>query len=86
MEYEWDEEKNRSNMARHRVDFNAMNAFEWDSAVIDIDDRHDEPRWMARGFIGVVLHTVVFAERGDNIRIISLRKASPGEIRDYARA
>ena len=42
-----------------------------------------EPRWTARGFIGDVLYSVVFTERGDNIRIISLRRATGREARDY---
>ena len=44
---------------------------------------HAEPRWIAIGFIGAVLHLVVFTERGDNIRIISLRKATRREARTY---
>ncbi len=35
MEYEWDEAKRRSNWDKHRVDFSAMEGFEWDSAVIN---------------------------------------------------
>lgn len=82
--YEWDEAKRLSNLAKHRADFDAMYTFDWDTAVIDFDDWHDEPRWKARGFIGVVLHTVVYTWRGESIRIISLRKSGPKEIREYA--
>ena len=60
-----------------------MDAFEWDTAAIDLDEDHAEPRWIAIGFIGAVLHFVVFTERGDNIRIISLRKATRREARTY---
>lgn len=84
LEYEWDENKRRVNIARHRVDFAAMERFEWDTAVIDFDNNHPEPRWIAMGFIGDVLHLVVYTERGDRIRIVSLRKATPKEMRDYA--
>ena len=84
MQYEWDEAKSRSNLDKHRVDFEAIYRFEWRTATYDFDDHHDEPRYIARGFIGVVLHTVVYTERGDNRRIISLRKSSPEEIREYA--
>ncbi len=83
MEYEWDESKRRSNLAKHRVDFTAITHFEWDTAVIESDERHDEPRWVAKGFIGTVLHTVVFTEREDTLRIISLRKATRKEARGY---
>ena len=51
--------------------------------------RHDHPaeaRWNAIGFIGLVLHFVVYTERGERIRIISLRKADRKEMRKYAEA
>ena len=81
--YEWDEAKRASNRAKHQVDFTAIDRFEWDGAIIEFDDRYAEPRWTARGFIGDVLYSVVFAERGHNIRIISLRRATGQEARDY---
>ena len=84
MPYEWDDAKRLSNLSRHRVDFEAILRFEWESAVYEYDDRHDEPRIKATGFIGVTLHTVIYTERNGNIRIISLRKASPTEIIEYA--
>ena len=85
LEYEWDENKRRVNIAKHHgVDFMAMVRFEWDTAVIDFDNNHPEPRWIAKGFIGDVLHLVVYTERGNRIRIVSLRKATPKEMRDYA--
>ena len=78
----WAEAKRASNRAKHQVDFTAIERFEWDAAIIEFDDRHAEPRWTARGFIGDVLYSVVFTERGDNIRI-SLRRATGREARDY---
>ena len=86
MRYEWDPEKDRLNSANHGVDFNAIHDFEWETAVIEFDDRHGEPRWIARGFIGVVLHTVVFTLREDYTRIISLRRANRRERREYEQA
>ena len=54
MDYEWDDLKRLSNLGKHGVDFDAMHRFQWETAIIDPDDRHDEPRWVARGFIGAV--------------------------------
>ena len=31
--YEWDETKRRSNRSKHRLDFTAIEAFDWDTAV-----------------------------------------------------
>ncbi|MCY3667024.1 MAG: BrnT family toxin [Gemmatimonadetes bacterium] len=81
--YEWDEGKRQVNLAKHGVDFADMDAFEWDTAALDVEEDPAEPRWIAIGFIGVVLYFVVFTERGDNIRIISLRKATRREARNY---
>ena len=36
--YEWDEVKRKANIAKHGVDFAAMDAFEWNTAVIELDD------------------------------------------------
>lgn len=38
---------------------------------------------MAIGFIGAVLHVLVFTERDGLIRPISLRKAEKPEVRNY---
>ena len=84
--YEWDPPKRRTNQAKHRVDFTAMEAFEWETAVIEPDDYPAEARWNAIGFSGLVLHFVVYTERGERIRIISLRKAARKEMRKYAEA
>ena len=77
--YEWDEAKRKSNIARHGMDFTVMEAFVWDTAIVNPDDRNSEPRWVAYGFIGVRLYVVVFTERGDNIRIISQGQSARGE-------
>ena len=80
---EWDEAKRRSNQAKHRLDFTAIEAFDWDTASTKPDNRYGEPRFVATGYIGSRLHIVVYTERGDRMRIISLRKANKREERDY---
>ena len=85
MEYEWDEEKSEANIAADRLGFKAIEDFEWETAMVESSDRHGETRWAATGYIGDRLHRVVYTRRGDKRRIISLRKASPKEMRDYAR-
>ena len=84
MEYEWDEEKSEANIAADRLGFEAIEDFEWETAMVESSDRHGETRWAATGYIGDRLHRVVYTRRGDKRRIISLRKASPKEMRDYA--
>ena len=78
---EWDAVKRRINLEKHGVDFAAAAQFAWDSAMVAADDRFDygEDRFVAIGWIAGVAHTMVFARRGANIRIISLRRSSRTE-------
>jgi len=87
MNYEWDEAKRRENLRRHGIDFaDAIGALE-DPANLTLDDpdAEDEARFLTLGMdwaLRVLL--VVWTERtADCVRIISARKASPGEARRY---
>ncbi len=84
MKYEWDENKRVANLAKHGVDFIDAENFDWSSAIETIDDRFNyiEDRWIALGFIDNRLHVLIYAIRGENIRLISLRKANKRE-KDY---
>jgi hypothetical protein len=84
MKYEWDENKRVANLAKHGVDFIDAEDFDWSSAIETIDDRFNyiEDRWIALGFIDNRLHVLIYAIRGENIRLISLRKANKRE-KDY---
>ena len=86
MRYEWDIEKNRVNLEKHKIDFSEVENFEWNTAVERRSDRFQEPRWVAIGYLGERLHVVVFTDRGEVRRIISLREASNKERREYAQA
>lgn len=85
MHYEWDEAKRVANLAKHGVDFDEVHGFEWASAVLARDARKDygEPRFVALGRVGARLCVLVFAVRGEVVRIISLRKANPREVKRY---
>ena len=83
--YEWDEGKRQADLAKYGVDFSALEFFEWETAVEAADDRHDEPRWVAIGFVGLQLHVVVYTVRNRAVRVISLRKATPQERKRYAK-
>ena len=87
MLYEWDETKRRKNIAMHGVDFSAVESFEWESAVIRQDTRKDygETRYAALGPIEGRLHCVCFTVRGNNLRIISLRKSQRERGKNMAR-
>ncbi len=81
----WDEEKRRANFEKHGVDFESIDAFEWDTASIVVDERRDygELRFIAIGFIRGRLHVLVYTRRKNEVRVIGLRKANRREVRRY---
>ena len=85
MKLEWDEAKARANLRKHGVSFDEAARFEFDTALIGIDDDlpYGEERLKAYGFIGRRLHVMIFVERVNMIRVISLRMASSVEKRTY---
>jgi uncharacterized DUF497 family protein len=85
MEIEFDPEKNAANRRKHKFDLADATGFEFETALIVEDNRHDygETRWQALGFIGSRLHMLVFTVRGTKVRAISLRKANDRECAYY---
>jgi len=84
--FEWDENKNRQNLTKHKISFEE--AIEIFNGIVftKIDDRYDygEVREISIGAIqGVVIITVAHTERNGKIRIISARKATVKERKDY---
>ena len=89
MKFEWDEAKNRANIRKHGFDF--ADAEEMFSGVLvvdpDIRDDYGGKRWVGLGTIGGRTAYLVFTERGpETIRIISLRKATRRESKQYEKA
>jgi uncharacterized DUF497 family protein len=84
--YEWDPDKAAANLKKHGVDFaDAAISLEDPHALTDADpDASEEERYICLGADpeGRLLVTV-YTYRGENIRIISSRSASPAERRRY---
>jgi len=85
MRFEWDEVKNRRNLAKHKISFETARLVFDDPHARSSQDRivDGEERWqtlgMIKGVIVVIAHTYR-EDRGDLIvRIISARKATPAE-------
>ena len=85
MGYEWDSRKAASNLRKHGVDFaDAVIALEDEMALTLDDDYSDEQRFITIGSDGSgQILVVVYTYRGENIRIISAREATPRERRQY---
>ena len=84
----YDPNKDASNQAKHGVSLSEASKIDWFTALEKLDDREDygEDRYTAVGFIGHRLYCVVYVDRDDGRRIISLRKANSREVKDYAEA
>lgn len=87
MEFEWDDEKSASNLAKHGVDFlESMTVFA-DPFELTIDDpAHSEGEFrfisLAYSSTGRLL-AVSYTERAERIRIINARDANPRERKQY---
>ncbi len=89
MIYEWDEAKRASDLFKHGVDFEDVRSFDWDSAWLQEDCRHDygERRWKAIGKLGsCVVAVIVYTDRDRTTRVISARLASNKERAFYETA
>lgn len=85
MRFEWDEQKNALNKAKHGISFETAALVFYDENYIEMYDfEHslDEDRYIAIGRVGEVLF-VVFTERKESIRLISARLATETERRLY---
>lgn len=84
-QFEWDEDKNQSNRAKHGFGFEVAYDFDWPGAVYRTDDRRDyqEARQLAYGWAGARAFAIVFVVRNGRIRIISLRPMHAKERRKY---
>ena len=88
MRYQYDSKKLAINVAQHRVWFHEAEDFEWETAVIEVDQRqsYGETRFVAKGYIGLRLYVMIFTLRETAVRLISLRKANSREMKRYAQA
>ena len=85
-EFEWDDDKAATNLAKHAVSFSvARRAFADAFAVEREDDTEDygEPRFNLVGMVDGRVLFVAYTMRGDIICIISAREAEPHERRLY---
>ncbi|MEH2027236.1 BrnT family toxin [Nostoc sp.] len=85
MAYQWDRDKAAANFRKHGVDFaDAVTVFSNDLAITIRDEPFDEDRFITIGidaFSRVLV--VVYTWRDDEIRLISARKATRYELKQY---
>ncbi len=85
MRYQWDRNKALTNLNKHGVDFaDAVSVFSDELAITIFDARFEEERFITIGIdlLSRIL-VVVYTMRDDEIRLISARKATRNELRQY---
>jgi uncharacterized DUF497 family protein len=90
--FEWDPNKAKSNIIKHKISFeDAASVFKDENTISIYDEEHslEEERWVTIGMdlntrSLVVVHTfVIISEQSCSIRIISARKATKNEQNFY---
>ncbi len=86
MDYQWDPAKADTNVKKHGVEFaDAVGVFDDPGAItIEDPDSQGEQRFLSIGLdvLGRLI-VVAFTYRGDDLRLISARKATRKEISIY---
>ncbi len=84
MEFEWDEAKRHSNLAKHGIDFRtASRLFDGRPTWTARSSYPHEERYLTIGVIAGRVVAVVWTPRGRAARLISARRASDAEQRTY---
>lgn len=85
VEFEWDPKKAEANRRKHGIEFlDAVTVFDDDRGITMLDEYPMEERYVTFGMDaqGRVL-AVCYALRGNTIRMVSARKATPRERAQY---
>jgi uncharacterized protein len=84
VDFEFDPAKSASNLEKHGIDFDAIQAIWQDGMRVEIPARTtDEPRWLLVGQIENKHWSVVVTYRGQRVRIISARRSRKEEVALY---
>jgi uncharacterized protein len=89
LQFEWDKEKARINLAKHKVSFEEAATVFWDENAIeyyDPDHSDEEDRFILLGVSSKIRELVVchcHRKNGNTIRIYSARKATRAERKSY---
>lgn len=84
MEFEYDPAKSAENKRKHGIDFKEAQVLWEDYELVEIPARvTDEPRWVVIGKIGQKHWSAVVTRRGDNVRLISVRRSRDEEVMIY---
>ena len=84
MNFQWDEQKNQSNLKKHGINFEAGSELWNDPNRVEIQAPYPlENRRVLIGRTGKKIWTAIFTLRKDEVRIISVRRARRKETQLY---
>ena len=84
MGFEFDQQKSERNRTKHGIDFRKAQRLWHDRDLLEIPARTaGESRYLVIGRIGGKHWSAVITYREDRIRIISVRRARPEEVKLY---
>ena len=88
MKFTWDEKKRRRNLEKHGIDFADVEIIFSQPILVKLDTRRDyqEARWAALGQLKDEVVFLAYTLRGEDVRIISIRRANKKERKIYAQA
>jgi hypothetical protein len=84
MGFEYDPDKSAENKRKHGINFELAQRLWADAGLVQIPARTtDEPRWLLIGRIEERHWSAIITRRGENIRLISVRRSRDEEVALY---
>lgn len=82
--FEFDESKSRANLSKHEINFIDAQLLWDDPRLLEIPAKtEDEPRFLVIGLINGKYWSAILTYRGENIRLISVRRSRTEEVTLY---
>jgi uncharacterized DUF497 family protein len=87
MAFTFDPEKNARNVAERGLSFGLVERLEWETAMVVEDTRRNygEIRLQVLALLEGRLYVTVVTPRGEDLRVISFRKANRREVERYGK-
>jgi len=87
MRITFDSAKNARNIAERGLSFERVTELDWDTAIVAEDTRRDygETRLRVMARLAGRLHAAVVTPRGEDLHVISFRRANTREVRRYGK-
>ena len=82
--FEYDSTKSQTNFIKHGIDFELAQRLWQDPHLLEIPAKtEDEPRYLVIGLMNGKHWSAVITYRGDNVRLISVRRSRIEEVALY---